>query len=277
MNEKEIRSEAFQWLRKRWDNVFVLSLFETALVFAFIAIELAVYSICVHFEIDYSLSLTKLVSTPMNIFMLIFRVMMIIFALLPELFIIRRFYLDILAGRDLFETRRYIIYNTRRIHPRITLTCFVTAMLKLFALTPMLIGIYGIYYFGRQARSDDLSTFVLFMFMLSMGFTVVWLGLFVHYCISLSLTKYIMSLNPRANIFDACDLSVKLMEGNHTRYIQLMLSFAKFLPLLVLVYPLFIFVPYYRASQAVLAEEIMGSYWHDKLPAMVKRWNKYAR
>lgn len=277
MTIRELRISANKSMLKRWDNVFVLSLFETALIFAFAACDILVYTLCDHFRIEYYIRPSKLFSSPMSIFMVIMRVSLVIFALMPEIFLIRRQYIDILAGRDSFETRRYIMYNTRNIHPRATVSGFVPVMLRFFFALPLAVGVYGIYYFGYRQLSASLSTGTLFMFMLSLGFTAVWLGAFFHYSISLSLVKYIMALNPRANVFDACDLSVRLMEGNHIRYIRTVLSFVPYLPLLVLVYPIFLFVPFYRLTMMSLAREIMGDYWQDKLPAMIKRWNKYAR
>lgn len=277
MTIKELRITANDSMRRRWDNVFVLCLFETALFFALLTCDIIVRRLCTFFNIEYYVAPNKLFDSPMSIFMLIIRTSLFFFALLPELFLIRRQYIDILAGRDSFETRRYIMYNTRKIHPRATLSGFVPVMLRSFVAMPLIVGSYGIYQFGIRQQQGSLSTLSLFMFMISLGFTAVWLGVFVNYCISLFLVKYIMALNPRANIFDACDLSARLMEGSHGRYIRLVLSFAIYLPAMLAIYPIFLFVPYYRLTMMTFAKEVMGDYWQDKLPAMIKRWNKYAR
>ena len=86
-----------------------------------------------------------------------------------------------------------------------------------------------------------------------------------------------MTLNPRTNIFDACDLSVRLMDGQHGRYISFLLSFVMYVPALLLVYPVFIIYPYFRLSYIVFLQDIMGSYWQDKMPSMIKRWRKYSK
>ena len=109
------------------------------------------------------------------------------------------------------------------------------------------------------------------------GFSVVWVGLLVHYYISLALTPYIISLDPHCNIFEACDMSIKFMEGNHMRYIRFKLFFFLFLPAAVFVYPVFAIFPYYMISFSLFVQELMGESMHDRLPGMVKRWRKYRK
>ena len=132
-----------------------------------------------------------------------------------------------------------------------------------------------IYLWSMRNRTDELTSLGLFVFMLCIGFTIIWLGLFVKYCASLALAPYIMSLNPRTNVFDACDLSAKLMEGHYGQYFSLMISFVVYIPLLILIYPIFVVYPFWAASYDTMIKDIMGSYWQDKMPSMIRRWQKY--
>lgn len=200
----------------------------------------------------------------------------ILISVMPEFYICRRLFIDISKNRNFVTTRLYIQNNFIKIYTRSLYTSLVTGMLKIIAATPIAIGVYEIYYWGWVCKLDELTSIGLFCFMLSLGFTFVWTGVFLHYCVSLSLTNYIMTLNPRANIFDACDLSVKLMEGKHERYVRFVFSFLKFIPLLLFVYPVFVLVPYYVFSRLTFIEDIMGIYWQDKMPAMIQRWKKHA-
>ena len=84
-----------------------------------------------------------------------------------------------------------------------------------------------------------------------------------------------MVLNPRTNIFDACDLSVRLMDGKHVRYITFVASYLKFLPFMLLIYPFFGVYPYFKVSYSLFMYELLGDKNHDKMPGMIKRWKKY--
>lgn len=161
---------------------------------------------------------------------------------------------------------------------RILLPCIIRSvtliLYKLLVLSPISVGIYGIYYFGRIQNMREINLFGLMCFMLSVGFTIVWLGVCIHYFMSLSLVKYISELNPRANFFDACDLSVKLMEGQHYRLISFYISMLPVFLTAVAVYPLLLIMPFFMESRMILSQQIMGDYWQDKLAAMARRWEK---
>ena len=151
----------------------------------------------------------------------------------------------------------------------------VMNFLKLVMFSPIVLSGYLIYMWGQRNRTDELTSLGLFVFMLCIGFTIIWTGIFIKYCASLALAPYIMSLNPRTNVFDACDLSAKLMDGHYGQYLSLLLSFVVYLPLMVLIYPIFVLYPFWAASYDTLIKDIMGDYWQDKMPAMIRRWQKY--
>lgn len=145
---------------------------------------------------------------------------------------------------------------------------------KLMVSSPLIVGIGGILHFRDKGMSEQLSFGDLVLFMLSIGFTIVWAGELVHYFISLSLVKYIIAINPRANFFDACDLSVKLMDGKHQRYFEHLISLLPCLLPAVFIYPLLIIYPFMIEANLLFAKEIMGDYWQDKIPTMARRWER---
>ena len=110
--------------------------------------------------------------------------------------------------------------------------------------------------------------------MLALGFTLVWLGLWIKYCISLSLTRYIVTLSPKMNIFDACDLSCRLMDSKHTRYIFFWIYNLRYLLPCLLIFPSSVFIPYVKISYTIFVKELMGNYWQDKYPLMIERWRR---
>ena len=277
MTNKQIRAKAVEKLNGHWGTAIALTVFKVSFLLAWAVFEALLYFIFDHLEIEYNFYPNYMFGTHFGRFMTIVRLLVLLFVFNPERYILRRIYVDIYSGRNFTETRRYIQHNSRAVHPRAIFSMMLPMALRMIVLSPIFVSLYGIYYWGFSQKSSSLTTAGLFVFMISIGFTIVWAGVFLHYCISLSMTKYIMLLNPRANIFDACDLSVRIMDGKHTRYIMFLLSFAKFIPLLLMFYPIFMLEPYFKMCWCAFAEEIMGSYWQDKYPAMIHRWNKYAR
>ena len=277
MTNNEIKAKALKRLGGHWGTGIALTVFKAALLCAWLVLEMLLYKLFDHLEIEYSFYPTYLAGTHFGRFMTLVRLLVLLFVLNPERYILSRIYVDMYSGRNFLDTRRYIQHNSRAVHPRATLSMMLPMLLKMIVLSPIFLSIYGIWYWGFSQKDRALTTFGLFVFMISIGFTIVWAGVFIYYCISISLAKYIMLLNPRASVFDACDLSAKIMDGKHGRYLSFVLSFAKYIPLILLFYPIFILEPYFKMCWVTFAEELMGNYWMDKYPVMIQRWNKYAK
>ena len=186
-------------------------------------------------------------------------------------------FVDIARADSYVGSRQYINSHSYVYYSHTMFSSIIINSLKLFSAVPFAISTYSVYYWGWVCKLSELTSAGLLCFMFSLGLSVVFFGLMVHYWISLALAPYIMTLNPRTNIFDACDLSVRLMDGQHGRYISFLLSFVMYIPALLLVYPVFIIYPYFRLSYIVFLQDIMGSYWQDKMPSMIKRWRKYSK
>lgn len=187
-------------------------------------------------------------------------------------YIVRRHYIDITEGN--FGVERFMSKHRHRIFYPSIKCGFCLSMFKALVSLPLIPGIYGIVHFYRAGSVGEINTTDLIYFMLSMGFTLVWAGMLIHYFMSLSLVKYIIELNPRADFFEACDLSIKLMAGWHTKVFVFMLTMLPYALSCLLLYPAFIAVPFITECRLLLAKEIMGEHWQDKIPAMAKRWEK---
>ncbi len=167
---------------------------------------------------------------------------------------------------------------TTRNWSRIVIPCVQGAikllLYKILVSLPLFLSIQGIIHFRNKSITSQLKMTDLVFFMLCIGFLLVWIGELVHYYVSLSLVPYIFAINPRANFFDACDLSVKLMDGKHLRVAVFWLHFLPYMLPCVLVYPLLLFYPYMLEVKLLFAREIIGDYWQDKIPAMARRWER---
>ena len=238
-------------------------------------LEFALYLMLDRFGLGYYYDLRNIFKIPWVAVMWGIKAVVIISFLTYQRHIVRRMFIDITAGKDYILTRQYIFAHTNEFIRLSLRSSLIMNFLKFVMLTPALLSCYMIYLWSMRNRTDELTSLGLFVFMLCIGFTIIWLGLFVKYCASLALAPYIMSLNPRTNVFDACDLSAKLMEGHYGQYFSLMISFVVYIPLLILIYPIFVVYPFWAASYDTMIKDIMGSYWQDKMPSMIRRWQKY--
>jgi hypothetical protein len=249
----------------------VINFFAVA-VFILLA-EALIYVSADIMEINYSIfDIGFYRGYPKRIAFLLLRLLVYYLVGSVQMFIVRRTFID--YGDSDWIVERYGLAHLNRVFVPAVKCSLKMLCYKILVLSPITVGIYGISYFTSQSNMNELNLFALVCFMLSISFTLVWLGVCVHYFISLSLVKYINVLNPRANFFDACDLSVRLMDGKHFRVVTFYLTFLPVLLLLPLVYPLAVFFPFFMHCKLVIAEKIMGDYWQDKLLAMSRRWQK---
>ena len=187
-------------------------------------------------------------------------------------YVTRRYYIN-LADKTPDIDRFLSKHMNRMFSPSVKCGLWLS-LFKLMVSMPLAVGIYGVVHFYHLGKVGNISLIGLIYFMLSIGFTLVWTAILIHYFMSLSLVKYIIELNPRADFFEACDLSIKLMDGWHTRVLIFGVSMLPYIMSCVLLYPAFIVIPFVSECRTILAKEIMGHYWQDKIPAMAKRWEK---
>jgi len=275
MTDKEIKMLAKDRISLSGGDCISLIVYLFANITFFLLCEAVAFTLLKATGREWLYDLTLLTENKSVLFFWLLKSGVEVALLIPHLAVIRRYFIDIARGNDLMDTRLYISAHSFSYYKMSYRSFLVRAFIKLTAAAPGLISIYGIYYWSYVCRIDDLTSGGLFCLMLCVGFTVIWTGVTGHYYISLCLTPYIMALNPRTNIFDACDLSVRLMNGKHYRYVKFLAGFIKFIPTLFMVYPVFALFPYFKVCYTLLMDEFLGEYNHDKMPGMIKRWRKY--
>lgn len=273
LTNRQIKSEALNRIKQNPDRMIIPTLYAFStfifvmLIEALIGVSAGLADIDYRpFDLDYYRSSAFRVCFP------VLRLFVYHVILSANMYFIRRSFIGPRDPSRLIE--RYISGHVRRILLPCIIRSVTLVLYKLLVLSPISVGIYGVYYFGRTQSMSEIDLFGLVCFMLSIGFTLVWAGVCIHYFISLSLVKYISELNPRANFFDACDLSVKLMEGQHYRLISFYISMLPVFITAVAVYPMLVIMPFFMESRMILSQQIMGDYWQDKLAAMARRWEK---
>ena len=250
LNVREIKQSARTELNKQIGGSLTATLHMVTNVCMILLVEFGLYLLLNKFGLGYYYNIRNVFKMPWVTLMWGLQIAVIVCFLTYQRHVNRRLFLDISMGRDYILTRQYIFAHTNE-------------FIRLSLRTSLVLTF--------------LTSWGLFVFMFFIGFTIIWLAVYIKYCASLALAPYIMSLNPRTNIFDACDLSAKLMDGHYGDYFSLIRSFAIYLPLVVLVYPFFLLYPFWAASYNIMIKEIMGSYWQDKMPSMIRRWQKYRK
>lgn len=276
MSIKEINKIAHDHFTKGWCTGIVLFIYRM-FVATLLAAVIRLFSIFAvkrygPFEIIYEYVPAR---TRMIVYgVMLFAAIMIIYV--PALYMLRRYYIGIIYGREMSTTRQYFGAYIRQTK-KVAVSCAsVRLMLKFFTLVPAMLSSYIVYRCAFVSRLENLNTAILIVFMLSLGFTLVWIGFWIKYCISLCLAPYIMTLSPKMDPFDACDLSCRLMDGKHTVYISFWFYNLRYILPCALVFPAFICVPRVQISYTVFVRELLGMYWQDKYPLMIERWKRRA-
>lgn len=273
MTEKEIRKTAMLRITRNTDIITLSSVYFFFMIAVMLLVEDFVTSSISIFG-NYEFTVKNVLrgrGTPTAVMFLIFRLLVYYIGISLVSRVLLRYFINMNsgAGADRFTRMHW----GRLLPPSIKGSVYIL-LYKLMVASPLAVGIGGILYYRQKGMSEQLSLCDLVLFMLSIGFTIVWAGELVHYYVSLFLVKYIIAINPRANFFDACDLSVKLMDGKHQRYFEHMFGLIPCMLPAVLIYPLFIIYPYMTEANLLFAKEIMGDYWQDKIPTMARRWER---
>lgn len=277
LTSKQIKDSARKALYNKMSDSLTVTLHSLTNLCMIGIVEFSLYLLLKSLGLEHYFDVRNIFKSPWVTIMWVIQAFVIISFLTYQRHVVRRLFIDISLGKDYILSRQYIFAHTNEFIRIALRSSLVLNFLKAVMLTPAVFSIFMIYRQSLRNRTAEMTSLSLFIFMLFIGFTIIWLGFYIKYCASLALTPYIMSLNPRTNIFDACDLSAKLMEGHYGQYFSMIASFVVYLPLLLLVFPIFVLYPFWAASYDVLIKDIMGNYWQDKMPAMIRRWQKYQR
>lgn len=276
LTNAEIRHRATRRIASRSGDSISLMIYQFSIIALILLCESTLYLLLRSVGYTWLYSIKELIAFRGTTWLFWVSKTMFEFTLTSPFFcLIRRLYLDVAMGSDIKETRKYVAAHSVKYYSSSFYAAFIQLMLKLIAITPAFITAYSAHYWIQVIRLSDLTSAALLSLMASLSMTAVWLFLAIRYYISLSLTPFIMALNPRCNVYDACDLSVRLMEGKHGRYIAFMAHFIKFIPAMLLVYPYLAIYPYFKVSYSMFVRELLGERNQDKLPGMIKRWKKY--
>ena len=275
MTVEQIKIKARHRFRDNGGNSFSMTIFVASILFFIYAFFMSIKIIFDQVGWENYFTLKGLRSDPDVMIFWLLQAVILLPLLSTEWWTVSRLYIDIAKGSDFVETKKYLNAHAFAYARKAIEVSLAVGIRKILMFLPAVGGAFGVYYIINSG-GEQLSSPKLLLLMLCIGFTGVWTGLFIRYIISLSMMPFIMCLNPRAKISKAIDLSKRLMDGNHMKYLMFMLSFAKFVPFFILIQPIFIVYPYYKICLVTFAEEILGDYWQDKMAASIRRWRRYS-
>lgn len=258
MTNKQIKSLALIKLKGNWGNCIAISLaFFTMILLCFLGTCIVYLSyVTIHNE-------TSLFSSDWGNFpqMLLTGIAICayasVFIMISYTFL--RHFIDISRGR-LYNTSRNRIMKYKKLFVKISLIPHLarTAIISLCTIPGLLAvdAVQSLFNFSNEAGS--LTLFVLMFFMMSVLVILLSIVLTINAIISLHLLPIILMLNPLMPLTHAISLCFRKAEGNKMRIVSFHISFLKFLPLFILIYPAIVIFPYYIMSDLILVEDILG-------------------
>lgn len=276
MSDSEIKKLALRKLIDGSDMALISTLyFFTAVVFVTLT-EILIYILLrmTGFDSYHPLDLNMYAKSRTALVFLLFRGTVYLALFSALMFLVCRSFINFTSDNAGNGVSRFLSGHAKKLLLPSLRSYMRFMLLKMLVALPLAVSVYGIIYYFRLGARGNVGLFGLMCFMISIGFTIIWSGVLLRYYLSLCLVPYIIDLNPRADLFDACDLSIKLMDGKHIRVVSFMISLIPVLLPCLFVYPFLFIYPYITECRLLLAKEIMGEYWQDKIPAMAKRWQK---
>ena len=257
MTNRQIKKLAIIKLKGNWGNSVALTLCIFAIILLVILSGLLVLLIHSHLT-GTPFSLKSYLSTPVNI------VIASVFSLAAAIclsmiyFVIVRQFIDISKGDDFTEKRNAIHAKPFKLIKLTVLPQLLRLVILLCAAAPGLFAIDFVRRIYAMSLEGTLDFMRLFMFMVSMLAVILSIILIAISSLSLHLLPMVIMLHPNIPLLKAVSLCFKATDAKRLQMLWFYLSFLKFLPLAVFIYPSFIIIPYFAMSDIVFMTNILN-------------------
>ena len=265
MNLRQIKSLAIIKLKGNWGNYIAIYLSIAAMLLFWVLNNVIIYIIWNHYGyadvysknfFNYPIFSTLLIVQNTAIFCLVAMIR----------FMAKRQFIDIRHGRNFVDTRNAMYQHPISLFKISVIPKLIIILILCLHAIPLVFGIMAIHKQIIYSDTHAIALDFLFIFMATILLIVFSTIGFVFSYISLRFLPYIFIFNPKTPYLKAIRLSYLLAKGNKLKIIIFDLSFLKFLPLMLLIYPVFAISPYYLMSNILLIEDIMGEkYCNDTL------------
>lgn len=258
MTVKEIKALARVKLKGNWGNCISVTIAMLGLVLLLFFMYCAVYLSYKNitgaglYEIYTVIKSDPLQTTAFFLGNMIFHIVWIMIG-----YTIIRQFIDISRGRDYNVSRNVIMRYKRHFFKISVVTHIVKLGIIALCTVPGFLAADAVKRLIEFSKTNSLSLVVLLFFMFSVFMIILSAILTLNSIISLHALGTIMLLNPLMPVTHGVSLCFRLSEGNKSKIVHFHLSFLKFIPLCLLVYPIVVIIPYYLMSNLMLVESII--------------------
>lgn len=262
MTGKQAKTIARIKLKGNWGNCLAITFAMSALLLMLGLSEL-VFREALDISIEKGLASRGIMELPAVIVLRVARAG-IYFVLMSMIhYIIVKQFADISAGMDLVGSRNAVYGDLKRFF-KVSVIPNVLKYLILFGcVLPGFFAYDMAKRLAQRAYNEKMSFLLLLFFMLSVLMIIFSVILVVTSLLTLHLLPVLMTLNPELPAKSAIVLCYKLADGQRLRMLALYISFLKYLPFCLLIYPLFLIIPYFTMSDLILQYDILGEYFSE--------------
>ncbi len=254
MNNTQIKRLATIRLSGNWGNCIALGVTMLSMGLLVILGEILIYNgfTYLYHDKNYYTFLTS----PVGFSLLLFRTLAYYLIFVPEINYMRTIYANLSMGESFIGVRWALRHMGIRYYIKTIFVQTISILYHAILLAPFAISVYVVTYYINEAR-ELMNNTNLIMFMLSLLTAILFLCLYIFLTIKVRLVSFILAAKNDIKIFDAFILSARLMKGNVLRYILFLLSFAKYLLLCLLIFPIIVVLPYYNMSIAIFCRNLV--------------------
>lgn len=258
MTNKQIKAYALRKMKGNWGNCFTSTVVYIAVILLVFFCHCIFYLVFKYKDKRMFPYISSSESIPFLITVVaVSAVMHFVFVMLSYVYL--RQFIDISAGFPVTESRNRIMEYKKLFIKISVLPHFAKYGIFILCIIPGLMAYDSVKNLIDSAVSgEQLTVFTLMFFMMSVLVMLLSAVILVNAVLSLTLLPVILLHNPLMPISHAISLSFKKADGNKLRILSFYLSFIKFLPLCVLLYPILMIFPYFVMSVIIMVENLIG-------------------
>lgn len=258
MNNKQIKSLALIKLKGNWGNCLAINFAVTALgLLIYLGQSVTVKSYALLGQSDILFKHFR--DYPLLVCYTILKNLLYLLLLSMIHYIIVRQFIDISRRRNISDSRNALYRKFGHFVKISFVPQLCKALILISGIIPGFFGLHSARNFINYSTENSLTFFVLLFFMLSVLMIIISVIITFYSLLSLHLLPVVLMLNPAMSVKTAIGLCYRITDGQRLRMLSLYISFIKFLPLCLLVYPIFAIAPYFIMSDLVLIDDIMDS------------------
>lgn len=263
MNNKQIKTLALIKLKGNWGNCLAITFAMSALLLLLALCNLTMARLYNYF-VGISYIPEGLIFHPLIIALQAVRLAFYFIILSMIHYIIVKQFADISYGLNFIVSRNAVYGDIKHFFKISVLPNLLKYLIIIGCVIPGLLAFHSAKELtGRSLSDDPIPFLILLFFMLSVLVMIFSVILTVSSIVTLHILPVLMTFNPELSAPRAIFLCFKLTDGRRIRMIHFYLSFLKYLPLCLFVYPIFLLVPYFTMSDLILQYDIIGDYFSE--------------